>query len=33
MVEAVRDHWIIAVGTIVLLLSGLVWWCAPRRRS
>lgn len=26
MVEAVRDHWLILTGVVVLLLTALVWW-------
>jgi hypothetical protein len=30
MVEAVRDHWLVALGLIVLLAAGVVWWRAGR---
>jgi hypothetical protein len=28
MVEAVRDHWLIAAGLVVLLVAAVVWWRA-----
>jgi len=30
MVEAVRDHWAVAVAVIVLVVAGFVWWRARR---
>lgn len=30
MIEPVRDHWIIALGIVVLLGALLVWWKARR---
>ena len=29
MVEAVRDHWVIALAMLVLVVTGFMWW---RRR-
>jgi hypothetical protein len=26
MVEAVRDHWVIAMAVIVLVIAAVVWW-------
>jgi len=26
MVEAVRDHWLIAIGVVLLVVSAVVWW-------
>jgi hypothetical protein len=26
MVEAVRDHWLILAGVVVLVLAALMWW-------
>jgi LPXTG-motif cell wall-anchored protein len=30
VIEPVRDHWIIALGIVVLLGALLVWWKARR---
>ncbi|HJR01448.1 MAG TPA: LPXTG cell wall anchor domain-containing protein [Methylomirabilota bacterium] len=30
MIEPVRDHWIIALGIVVLLGALLVWWKTRR---
>ena len=30
MIEPVRDHWIIALGVVVLLGALLVWWRTRR---
>jgi uncharacterized membrane protein YqiK len=30
MVEAVRDHWVLGAGVVVLILALIVWLC-PRR--
>jgi hypothetical protein len=26
MVEAVRDHWLIAVAVVVLVIAAFMWW-------
>ena len=26
MVQAVRDHWLIALGIIALIAASIVWW-------
>ena len=26
MVEAVRDHWVIAMAVVVLVITALMWW-------
>jgi hypothetical protein len=26
MVEAVRDHWLIAIAVVVLVIAVLMWW-------
>ena len=26
MVEAVRDHWVIAMAVIVLVIAAVMWW-------
>jgi len=28
MVEAVRDHWVVVAGVIVLVIAAVVWWRA-----
>jgi hypothetical protein len=28
MVEAVRDHWLVAAGLIALVIAAVVWWRA-----
>jgi hypothetical protein len=30
MIEAVRDHWVIALGLVVLVIAGLMWWRGAR---
>lgn len=30
MVEAVRDHWLVMLGIVVLVAAGIVWWRARR---
>ena len=30
MIEPIRDHWIIALGVVVLLGALLVWWRTRR---
>ena len=30
MVEAVKDHWLIAVGIVVLIVAAIVWWRTAR---
>jgi hypothetical protein len=30
MVEAVRDHWLIAAAIVILLVAGIAWWRAAR---
>jgi hypothetical protein len=30
MVEAVRDHWVVAIALVILVVAGFVWWRAGR---
>jgi hypothetical protein len=30
MVEAVRDHWLVALAVLVLAAAALIWWRAGR---
>jgi hypothetical protein len=32
MTEAVRDHWLIAVAVVVLVIAALMWWRSGERR-
>jgi LPXTG-motif cell wall-anchored protein len=33
MIEPVRDHWLIALGIVVLLGALIVWWRSRRRSN
>lgn len=30
MIEPIRDHWVIALGIVILLAAVVVWWRAGR---
>jgi hypothetical protein len=30
VIEPIRDHWVIAMGVIILITAGITWWRSRR---